>query len=100
MRNIKSIHDLTDLEREEMFLATKKAAVAFVPMTEECVVVTAEGDAYRIDDWYKYYIAVGCNGDMWPVSHEFYLQNYEELPLIEQEQALKAFLTKLVLDKD
>lgn len=95
MRNIKSINDLTDAEVAELFLATKKAATAFTPLTEECVIMTAEGDGYRIDDWNKYYLAIGNNGDVWPVSVEFFEQNYEEIPPEYQGHACRMFLSTL-----
>ena len=95
MRNIKNINDLTESELDALFLARKISITAFVPMTEECVVITREGSGHRIDDWKNYFIAFGADGEAWPVHVDFFMKNYEEMELIEQQIKIKSLLTNL-----
>lgn len=85
MRNIKHIDDLTPEEEDELFFARKKTITAFVPLTEPCVILTKEGDGYRIDDWQKYFLAIDTeDGSVWPVAVEFFSRNYIEMDLADQ----------------
>ena len=79
MRNIVDIADLNTEELEALFFAQKKNATAFVPMPEDCVVITEEGSSRRIDYHDQYLLAIGEDGKVWPVSKRFFAANYERL---------------------